>query len=362
MDFFKLVDSVNEIDLNNKNEIVDIVNEIDINPDNFDLWVENIFSEKVCLFDMGKLPYLIDELYKTNDKLKFMLCCMLLESTCDKLKFLTNLENYSLFIAKFEMMLNTLVTIYDKVDNGVANCMSLIIINNDPKFKYFDDELRMIIVNATRRKLKDILNYLKTQTVNPSVYFDLEVIVDFACYLKDVEISKLIEEIDNCGFNKEADIFIMKYKIINNINISLEKLNIFKQDIEKVCSLYKMMEGLNVNNVYLNDITQEKIAKSDMIRWLKYPTELGSTPDEIELLGEFTFNNKRCYAYSFSKKNFKITGKLLGVAGGYPIDKISSFSCGYTFSKFEVLSNDWEKQSRELVEFIYTYWKNRSKV
>lgn len=33
---------------------------------------------------MNKLPYLIDELYKTNDKIKFMLYCMLLEASCDK--------------------------------------------------------------------------------------------------------------------------------------------------------------------------------------------------------------------------------------------------------------------------------------
>lgn len=55
-----------------------------------------------------------------------------------------------------------------------------------------------------------------------------------------------------------------------------------------------------------------------MIKWLKYPTELGTSPDKIELIGEFIFNNTRCFAYKFSKENFKITGDLLGVAGGLP--------------------------------------------
>ena len=360
MDFSKLIERVNVINPDDKNSIIDIVNNIDINEDNFDQWVDSIFSDKINLFDMGKLPYIIDELYKTNDKLKFMLCCMLLESTCDKLDFITNLEKYPLFVAKFEVLVNTLTTVYEHVDNGIANCVSLIIINNDPKFNYFDDDMKDRIINATKRKLKDILNYLKKQNINSLVYEDLEVIVDMSCYLNDKEISNIIDEIDHLGKNENADIFIMKYKIINNMKISDKKLKMLKQDSERLWLLYSIMEELNINNVYLNDVSQESIAKSNMIKWLKYPTELGGNPDKIELLGEFIYDNTKCFAYKFSKNDFKISGDLLGVSGGFPLDKISSITSGYTFSKFENVSDDWEKQSNELVEFIVNCWKTRA--
>ena len=360
MDFSKLIERVNVINPDDKNSIIDIVNNIDINEDNFDQWVDSIFSDKINLFDMGKLPYIIDELYKTNDKLKFMLCCMLLESTCDKLDFITNLEKYPLFVAKFEVLVNTLTTVYEHVDNGIANCVSLIIINNDPKFNYFDDDMKDRIINATKRKLKDILNYLKKQNINSLVDEDLEVIVDMSCYLNDKEISNIIDEIDHLGKNENADIFIMKYKIINNMKISDKKLKMLKQDSERLWLLYSIMEELNINNVYLNDVSQESIAKSNMIKWLKYTTELGGNPDKIELLGEFIYNNTKCFAYKFSKNNFKISGDLLGVSGGFPLDKISSITSGYTFSKFENVSDDWEKQSNELVEFIVNCWKTRA--
>lgn len=85
MNFIELVNKINNIDLNNKNELANIINEININSNNFNEWVENIFSERIDLFNMNKLPYLIDELYKTNDKIKFMLYCMLLEASCDKI-------------------------------------------------------------------------------------------------------------------------------------------------------------------------------------------------------------------------------------------------------------------------------------
>ena len=190
--FDQLIVRVNGI--NNNNNVKEIVDKIDITPDNFNKWVDNIFSEKIDKFDMGKLPYLIDELYKTEDKFKFMLCCMLLESTCDKLEFLTNLEQYPLFEAKFLTLLNTLVTVYDKVDNALANCMALIILNNDPGFRYFSDELVVKLIEATIRKLTDILNYLKnSKEIHPSVYDALELIVDMSFYLKNDEINKLVK-------------------------------------------------------------------------------------------------------------------------------------------------------------------------
>lgn len=361
MNFIQLIKEVNKINIEKKDNIQSIVDNIDIDEKNINNWIDNIFSDNINSFDMKKLPYLIDELYKTDDKFKFMLCCMLLESSCDKLDFITNLEKYPLFKVKYETLIHTLTTVYDMVDNGIANCMALIIINNDPEFKYIDEESKNIIKTATKRKLNDILEYLKKKDINPLVYEDLEVIVDLACYLNDKEISKLIDEIDNINYNENADIFIIKYKIINNMKILENKLNILKNDMKRLVLLYSIMEKLGVNNIYLKDIEEENIANSDMIRWLSYPTELGSVPDKIELLGEFIYNNFKYYAYKFSKEGFSISGDLLGVSGGYPIDKVSSITTGHTFSKFEKVSDNWEKQSKEIVDLISNYWKNSVK-
>ena len=360
MNLQKLIEKVNGQNLEKKNDFKGIVDSIDISNENFSKWVDDVFSEKVDSFDMGKLPYLIDELYQTNDKFKFMLCCMLLESTCERVEFVTPLENYPLFVEKFKTLTNTLVTVYDRVDNGIANCMSLIILKNDPEFKYFNDDQKNVFISATKRKLTDILNYLKTDNINPVVYDDLEVIVDMACYLKSNEIKDIINEIDAFDDNKNADVFIVKYKCINGLEVSNKKLKSLEQNDEVLCRLYSILERLGFNEKYLSDVTQESIAKSNMINWLMYPTELGSVPDKIELLGEFIYNNTKCYAFKFSKEGFKVEGDLLGVSGGFPLDKVSSISTGYTFSKFEKVEENWQKQAEELVNFIIDYWKKYS--
>ena len=121
---------------------------------------------------------------------------MLIEATCDKLEFLTNLENYPLFEAKFDVLLNTLVTVYDCVDNSLANCMALILLNNDPKLETLNEEQKNILVSATIRKLNYILDYLKGEDVSDIAYSDLEIIIDLACYMNNQTINELVSKFD----------------------------------------------------------------------------------------------------------------------------------------------------------------------
>lgn len=361
MNFDELIIKVNNENLENNDNLNNIISNINITPDNFNDWFEKVFSSEVDKFDMSKLPYLIDGLYKGENKLKFMLCCMLIESTCNKLKFMTNLERYQIFKAKFDTMLNTLVTVYNKVDNGIANCMSLILINNDPKLEFLNKEQKNIIEKATIRKLNGILNYLKIGNINPSVYYDLEVIIDLACYMNNQNIRELVLKLDELEDNQNADLYIIKYKLINNMDLNENKLKKYREDDTKIFTLYSIMEKLNVQDKYLSGISQEKLAISDMRRWLKYPNELGSDPDMIELLGEFIFDKQKCYAYKFKKNGFPIEGELIGISGGYPINKVSANTSGYTFSKFEKVSNEnWQQQAIELATFISNCWKKRA--
>ena len=120
------------------------------------------------------------------------------------------------------------------------------------------------------------------------------------------------------------------------------------------------MERLGVNSTYLGDVTQDRIAMSNMIDWLRYPTELNGFPDKIELLGEVVINNTKCYAFKFSKNDFSIKGDLLGIAGGYPLDRVSAMSTGYTFSKFEPVTENWQQQAKEIVNMIAEHWEERA--
>lgn len=344
-----------------KEQLIQIVENIQITTENFDRWVEVIFSDEVLTLDLNKLPYIIDELYKTNDKLKFMLCCMLIESTCNDIPFMTNLENYPLFVEKYKSLKDTIIRVYESCNNGIADCMSLIVLNNDPNFEMMSQEEIKRIEDASCRKLKLILKYLKENTnlkEDDDVYISLEIILDLCCGLNSKEIEYLIREISECKLYGACKIYLAKYYAKNNLEIKQEYINEILCDVGNVEKLYKILEDMGRIDILSNaNITQEMIAKSNMINWLKYPTELGKKPDIIECIGKVDLGNDECYIYKFKSNNFRVHDYMIGVAGAYPKNKITAHVGGYTFSKFELLEEEYTKQAESIINMISDYWK-----
>lgn len=362
MNFDNFIKEVNQLNIKSKEDIQSFIENIDITSENVKEWIDGIFSEKISEIDFEKLPYVIDELYKSNDKLRFMLCCMLIESTCMDLPFITNLENYPLFQAKYEMLKPTLITVYSTVDNGIANCMALILLHNDPEFSLLEKDEKDKLIEATNRKLGDIIGYLKnTKEINPLVYRDLEVIIDLANYMDNEAIKEKIEEIQILPLDATCKLFLAKYKLIHKMNITadeIESLIANKKDVDRVVSIFEKYGG--IDKLPMDRITQEDIAEAAMINWLSYPTELGKEPDEIELLGKLELDNIIYYIYRFKCSSFRIKDYMLAVAGGYEKDKLTSNTTGVTFSKFEPVKTDFMQQAKEIVEFISGYWSNRA--
>jgi hypothetical protein len=95
--------------------------------------------------------------------------------------------------------------------------------------------------------------------------------------------------------------------------------------------------------------TQASFAESDMVRWLAYPTELGRTPHEIELMK--TFENKkrteRYYLFRFRTREPHSAAKdgwMSGVSGPFTIAEMPTTEAGgSTFSEF----TRWDEMTPE---------------
>ena len=362
MKFEELREKINGLNCESREALKDFESTLEITGEDFNELAESIFSDKVQTLDLNKLPYAIDALYQTNDQLRFMVCCMLIEATCFDLPFMTNLENYPLFEAKYETLKHTLLTVYDAIDSGIANCMTLIILNNDPTFQLMESEEKEILVKATNRKLKEIIEFLKTaDEINSEGYREVELIIDLATYMDDEEIDKQIEELQTVPLNFSCQLFIAKYKLVNKKNISqneIEKLIQNRKEIERVVSIFENNGG---NDLLKNmQITQEEIALSNMISWLEYPTELGKEPDEIILAGTFENDDGVVYVYKFRSDVFPDRGYMIGISGAYAKNTITAKTSGNTFSKFETIQDDFIKQGKEIVEFIEECWRKRA--
>lgn len=93
--------------------------------------------------------------------------------------------------------------------------------------------------------------------------------------------------------------------------------------------------------VHLNN--PEYLAKSDLVHWLTYPTELGKAPDEIEYIGKITYLFKKEVYYVFKYRSDSTTlgeelqGKWLI---GWSSDDGGTFSNFDEFEKFDMGSTE----------------------
>lgn len=115
--------------------------------------------------------------------------------------------------------------------------------------------------------------------------------------------------------------------------------------------------------------TQEAFARSEMVHWLVYPTELGRPPNDIELM-KVTDISTQDGIYSYYLFRFRTTGKheaakdgwMAGLAGGYKkVNAPTTSSSGDTFSKFERFdAKTPDEHIRDITDLIKDHWKKRA--
>lgn len=359
-EFLELAEKINNSQ--NQEELENIIKDWKIKDEDVDSWIDELF-DSIHEIDINKMPYVLHSLYKENDKIKFLFFCILLENIHLELPFITNLENIPLFKEKYEMLVPTLVKVAKDSYNGIADCMYLILLNSDPKGKFLKPEDKEILISSINDKLSQIISYLnESSEIDNSVYIALEVLLDVSTHINNENTFNLLKQFENLKLNKDSKLFLIKATSANNIKIKEELLKELAEDYNFSYRLLQVLEGINKINVYPKDLlSQERIAKSLMIDWLKYPTELNDEPEYIELVDTIKNENIIYYIFKFTAKegSLKERGYMIGVSGGFYIDKISSQNTGHTFSNFETITDDYKKQAENIIKLISEHWKNR---
>lgn len=72
------------------------------------------------------------------------------------------------------------------------------------------------------------------------------------------------------------------------------------QDLRYAKLVYEMLKESDALEQFPESCAApEYLAKSDLVHWLTYPTELGKAPEEIEYIGKITYRLKRDVYYVF---------------------------------------------------------------
>lgn len=120
------------------------------------------------------------------------------------------------------------------------------------------------------------------------------------------------------------------------------------RDPEYAALAYDMLSRYGKRNLFPTEYASaEYLAKSDMIHWLVYPTELGKEPNAIELLGVVKVKGAMYYVFKFKSDSDNLGDDLKNKwLIGWSSDR------GGTFSNFDPLENFECKTAEKTLKLI----------
>lgn len=348
--------------LNNDNQasMDEAINNWQIDTGNMDSFIEEL-SESYSELCMEHVPLAIESLYKSDEKIKTMLFCMLFEFTCMELPYVTNLENFPLFQAKLEYIYHTLTGVFSSCFNGIGDCVGLIILNYDPEMSLAKPEEKQRVISGVQKRLELLCKYVSENGCDgDDIISALSVTLDMAARLNNDEILVYLRKLSELQLDLESELFLVKAMALNDVPILLESIDrLVEFDASRLIRVLGSIGRMDLLNG--SSITQEKIAYAEMRNWLCHPSECGKTLDTLELVDTLIYDEHLYYIFKYTSTAPKLQerGFMIGVAGGYDKDAISDNETGHTFSDFEPIGDNYKEQALGIIEMISSYWKQR---
>ncbi len=213
-EFLKLAQKINISQT--QEELENVIKNWNVQSKDIDAWIDELF-DSIHEIDINKMPYVLESLYKENNKIKFIFFCILLENTYSDLPYITNLENINLSKEKYQIFAPTLVKIAQNSYNSVADCMYLILINNDIEGKLLKKEDKEILISGINDKLMQIIEYInECDKVDTSIYMAIEILLEIATHINNKETFELLNKLENLKFNEFNNFVKDKISLIIN--------------------------------------------------------------------------------------------------------------------------------------------------
>lgn len=357
-------------DINNTNKYEELVKVLDkfntssLSSEKIDE-LKDILLKKYKSINSDIFPYIIEYFYSKDTKLEFSIACLLLEKLCNKIEFLTNLENIQISEDRFFEFLPTLCEVVMQNVSGIADCMYMILLNNSKYYEKIDKKYKDTIIKSLY-KIGMALDYIEKTKIKPTkeILVNIEIMVDLARLYNDPRVLKFVErtlDLDNI----EVNLFAVCTLIYNNIPIADGYIEELAKEDRTCKRFYKILREINKLFRYPEEyLTQERLARADMVYWLMHPAEIGDVPDSIEFVQTFEKNNEVFYVFKFksNKEVFKDKDWMIGISGGFKKDIEPTIdNSGFTFSDFEVF--DEEKileEAYRIIDKINEAWKKRA--
>lgn len=190
---------------------------------------------------------------------------------------------------------------------------------------------------------EELDRYLHIENPDRDVIDSWEVAVDAAKYFPGEKTGEILTATLGAGHSC-VSFFAVETLIALGAEIPRESILSLAADTEYAYLTHELLEEHGLLSLFPQEYgSPEYLAKSDMVHWLTYPTELGKVPDEIELIGKvkYFFGKDEYYVFRYRSDSENLGDELKGkwLIGW-------SSEGGETFSNFDPLEK-YEKGSPE---------------
>lgn len=217
---------------------------------------------------------------------------------------------------------------------------------------FFKEKFGMLTAEAketlTIYIYKELERYLKNaDSLTDDQINNLEIAADVCKHFLSDKIIGLLKEI---ALLKYSNIKFYTVETLLEAKQAIEP-NIFAElaaDLSYADLTHSLLQKYGLLDLFPKEYIESKyLAKSNMVRWLIYPTELGKVPDAIELLGEIKSGKRRHYIFKFKSDSDTLTDDLKNV---WLVGWVSA--TGGTFSHFDKLSGFEGKNLKKTLKNI----------
>jgi hypothetical protein len=171
-----------------------------------------------------------------------------------------------------------------------------------------------------------------------------------ACFISDDILSLLyrVLEFENNGLSMFASMTLLKH----GRDIPEKNVTALANDLVYAEGFFSILRDAGKEALFPAELRNEVyLAKSDLVHWLTFPTELGKAPDEIEYVGKAEFKNDAdIFIFKFRSNSNTLSDDI---KGRWLIGWANSE--GDTFSNFD----EYEKFEKETPEKTVEYIKKK---
>jgi hypothetical protein len=190
-----------------------------------------------------------------------------------------------------------------------------------------------------------IADYMKKELARYIAEYDIsnedktksfEALCEACAYFMNDSILALLYraiELGNNGISFFAVMTLLKTKK----EIPEKTVAILANDLVYAEGLYTLLKFADKVSLFPTELINDVyLAKSDLVHWLTFPTELGKAPDEIEYVGKTKVKKEEYYIFKYKSDSDKLSDDLRGKwLIGWANDEGGTFSNFDEYEKFE---------------------------